>query len=326
MFRDDSAASFYHAYRILECLLRCFPADVYEGLCGDNKATERVSQMLRYVGFAPVGELLVMLICLTPVPRMSQLYIASAKNRWMFFEQISQWILMLKITEVVVNPEATCFVNHTVDAEQHSGAATQVLQELIEKLSLEDTGELLLQPLGYTTELLDQLVNTTLNVDVSESRRRSAGRLLCFLLRRAAEPEIMCMLATQPGAPPHPTVVPNRLFPLRERIIVHMETRMGELFESILSYNSAERIAAQGQSSPVGPGPINFSGYTVEQPFGSLRALLVELMTLMVESDENVGNVLPLELWKLLMTWTFKYAHNNIFHSFFYRLVFAILR
>jgi hypothetical protein len=267
-----------------------------------------------------------MLICLTPVPRMSQLYILSSKNRWQFFEQISQWILMLKITEAIVNPEMICATSATVDAEQNSAAAAQVLQELIEKLSLEDTGELLLQPLGYTIELLDHLVNTTLNIHLQESRRRSAGRLLCFLLRRAAEPEIMCLMATQPGAAPQATVVPNRLFPLRERIIIHMESRMSEIFDCILAYNTAERIQLQNEFSPLGPGPILFSGFSVEQPFGSLRALIVELMTLMVESDENVGNIFPVELWRTLIDWSLKYAHNNIYHSFFYRLVFAVLR
>jgi hypothetical protein len=326
IFRDDSAASFYHAYRIIECLLRCFPADVYEGVCGDGKGAERLNSLLRYVGHAPVGELIVMLICLTPVARMSQAYIVSSKNRWQFFEQISQWILMLKITEAIVDPETNCVCSSNVDAEQNSAAAAQVLQELIEKLSLEDTGELLLQPLGYTTELLDHLVNSTLNIHLHESRRRSAGRLLCFLLRRAAEPEIMCLMATQPGAAPAATVVPNRLYPLRERIIIHMESRMSEIFDCILAYNTAERLQLQNEFSPLGPGPINFSGFSVEQPFGSLRALVVELMTLMVESDENVGNVFPLELWKTLIDWSLKYAHNNIYHSFFYRLIFAVLR
>jgi hypothetical protein len=46
----------------------------------------------------------------------------------------------------------------------------------------------------------------------------------------------------------------------------------------------------------------------------------------MVESDEVVAGMIPVELWKLMLGWTTKYAHNNIYHSFFYRLTFAVLR
>jgi hypothetical protein len=49
IYRDDSAASFYHFYRMLECLLRCFPGDVYESICGDGLMSDRMKSMLRYV-------------------------------------------------------------------------------------------------------------------------------------------------------------------------------------------------------------------------------------------------------------------------------------
>jgi hypothetical protein len=87
-----------------------------------------------------VGESLSMLIALTPVSRISQLYQLSLKNRWMFFEQLSQKNFMLKLIEVIVNPHEYCYVNGYINAEQHSACATFVLQELVEKLSVEDAG------------------------------------------------------------------------------------------------------------------------------------------------------------------------------------------
>lgn len=84
IFRDDSAGSFYHAYRIIGCLLRNFPTDVYEAMYNDGKLPERMTAMLRYIGHTPVSELLVMIVALTPLPRSRQLYMMSAKSRWTF--------------------------------------------------------------------------------------------------------------------------------------------------------------------------------------------------------------------------------------------------
>ena len=263
-----------------------------------------------------------MIIALTPISRMSQMYSSSLKNRWQFFEQMSQWIFMLKLTEVVVNPEDVCCCDSYVDAEMHSAAAAQVLQELVEKLSLEDTGELLLQPLGCTTSLLDHLVDAAIDTSAAEARRRSAIKLLCFLLRRAAEPEIMCMLAPSPGGQPMPSVVPNRLFQLRERIICHIETRMPDVFRVLIAYGAP----ADGADGQPAVAATVYSVYTVEQPFSSMRLLLVELLVLMVESDEAVSIDMPVDLWRQLIAWTLKYAHNNIYHAFFYRILFAVLR
>ena len=87
-FEENSAASFYHIFRIFEFLLRNYPSDVFEGITSDGNLASRISLMLRFVGYPPVSDLLVMLICLTPVPRNSQLYVNCAKYRWNFFEQL----------------------------------------------------------------------------------------------------------------------------------------------------------------------------------------------------------------------------------------------
>ena len=69
IFRDDSAGSFHHAHRLLEFLLRHYPGEVYEGLVSDGMLASRMTAMLRYIGHAPVGDMLVALVCLTPVSR-----------------------------------------------------------------------------------------------------------------------------------------------------------------------------------------------------------------------------------------------------------------
>lgn len=143
-------------------------------------------------------------------------------------------------------------------------------------------------------------------------------QILCFLLRRAAEPEVICMVNTAVGAPPQQTCIPNRLYPLRESIVLHIETRLTEVFNSILRYEELNQELVKDS--------IKYSAYNVKTPFTSLRTSLIELMVLMVESDEAVASTMPVELWKDLMSWTITYAYNSIYHALFYRLVFATLR
>jgi hypothetical protein len=280
--------------------------------------------MMQYIGYPPVCELLVMLIALTPVPRTSQLYVVSAKSRWSFFEELSDCNIMLRITKLIVNAEQYCYLDGYISAEQHTSCATQLFLELIEKLSLEDTGEILLQPLGCTTPLLDLLIDTSIHgQNKHESLRRSCTRLVCFILRRAAESEILCFVNHANGVPPTATYVPNRLYPLRERIVNHVRSRICDITNYLLSFDDvATKLASLSLTLEV----TKYSSYVVEKPFTALRALVVEMLTLMVESDETVAGLIPINLWIVFISWTMTYAHNNIYHALFYRLVFAVLR
>lgn len=266
IFRDDSSGSFYHAYRVIGCLLRCYPAEVYLALCSDNGCIIRMTNLLRNVGCVPVGELIVMVVALTPLSRMSQLYVACNKARGEFFQQLTDCLFLLKITEVIAKPEEFCKIDDDASADMHSSLATQVLQELIEKLSLEDSGESLLQPLGYATELLDILIDATVKPTYDKGIRSSATRLICFLLRRAAEPEIMCIVSPIAGAPPTPTCVANRLFPLRERIINIVENRIEDITNSLINFNNNQIESGQKVE------PLKFAGYSVQEPFTTLRS------------------------------------------------------
>jgi len=323
IFRKDSSGSFYHAYRILEVLLRCFPAEVYEGICADGLVTERMANLLSHVGYAPICELAVMLIALTPVARTSQLYVSSCKARWRYFEELSQWNLMYRITKVMVNPDEHCVHDNYVTLDQHTSAASQLMQELVEKLSLEDSGEILLQPFGYTMQLLDALIDTSIDSNKDDGLRRCTTKLICFLLRRAAEAEIMCFVNNPQSnngnapIPPTATYIPNRLFPLRARIVNHIRERIPEITNCIMGFESDSLSASDA---------IKYSSYEIQKPFSSLRSFIVEMLVLMVESDETVASLIPVELWKLFINWALKYAHNNIYHALFYRLIFAVLR
>lgn len=321
VFRDDSAGSFYHAARVLESLLRTFPAEVFEGMMSDGKLVERMSALLKYIGCPPVGDLIVILIGLTPIPRANPLYVACAQSRWKLFSALSEWILMHKITDIIVNPNGVSFINNDVSAEQQSSSAAQTLQELVEKLSIEDAGEILLQPLGYTEPLLDGLLDCAMksNEDVGQdtgliSSRRCSLRLLSYLLRRSDNPESICFIS-QPGMAPQPVLVPNRLYPLRVLIINHLVDRMSDIEAALIR----ERDTPPGE-------PVSHPGHVVASPFSSHRVQLVELLALLIEGSDAVAPMLTLDIWKTLIHWNFEYVHNNIYHSMFYRILFSTLR
>lgn len=316
VFSDKSAGCFYHVFRILESLLRSFPADVYEAICGDGRATERVGAMLRYLGHVPVNEIIIMLVGMTPIPKTSPLYNTATKSRWAFFEILSQWIFLLKISEIVVKPQEHCCIDTLATAEQHSEAAAQVIQELIERLSIEDSGEILLQPFGFVSSLLYNFIDASIDKSLHDDIRRSAVKLLCLLVRRAAEPEIAC-ISPALGSPPTQTFISNKLFPLRDKIIDHVKKRMNDIMQCIMKSRDDEENESM---------PIKYSSYTIKRPFAVLRSLLIELLVLLVESDESVAACIPIELWENLMEWCVTYAHNNIYHAIFYRLIFAVLR
>lgn len=279
-----------------------------------------MASMLRYIGYSPVGDLLVVMVALTPISRSSPAYSMCAKQRWHFFTGLSEWIFMLRLAEIVVHPEEHCYCSDYITPEQHSAAAAQTLQDLVEKLSIEDLGEILLQPLGYTVELLEHLLNVSCNSEENPSeslvnRRRASLRLLIFLLKRSANPENICFFVSAAGSPPTPQLVPNRLHPLRPLLLKYLNSRSSDILGALLA-----TTRAASKESVVHPGHVT----TV--PFSSHRAQLVELLVLMVEADETVSLTITVELWKHLISWNFEYPHNNIYQALFYRLLFAVLR
>lgn len=57
-----------------------------------------------------------------------------------------------------------------------------------------------------------------------------------------------------------------------------------------------------------------------------LRYVLVGVILEIVNRDSRQLDVLPVELWKVLCSWFFRYPHNNLYHDVFYKLVFKTLR
>lgn len=323
VFSLTSAGSFYHAYRVFECLLRSYPNEVFEGLQGDGQLSGRLDSVVRHIGYAPVCELLLMLVALTPLPRSSSIYVACVKQRGLFFDELGRYNLFRRLTEALVQTTSVCHTGAYVGSETHRSAAAQLLQDLVEKLSLEEQGEAWLTPLvafdAATTQpcsVLQQLLNNMVDRDVDESVRRHCAKVVCFLLKRAAEQDIVCFVAGPNNGPPTASFLPNRLFPLRERIVTAVRDSVPRIVDCLATFDDERSGVAEGARG----------GDAKLPPFSSLRAYLVEVLALGVESDETVASAISERLWQRLIAWCLRYCGSNIYHALFYRLVFAVLR
>jgi hypothetical protein len=278
-----------------------------------------MGRLLRYIGYPPVGDLLVILIGLTPLPRSSPLFVAASPARWKFFQALSEWVFLLRLSEAVVSPSEFCITSEYISGEQHCSAAAQTLSEIVEKLSNDDMGELLLQPLGHSPAIIDSFfLKGTSNdrASVSVTCQRSCLRFLCFLLKKSANPNNVIYVSGGPSSPPVPSSIPNRLYQLRGMII--------DLFSSNLSVLQSALIetATTASDDPV----VNHPGHVCATPFSSHRTQLVEMLVLIVEASPSIAQDILIDLWRLLIGWNFEFAHNNIYHASFYRLIFVVLR
>lgn len=314
VFREDSAGSFYHAARVIETLLRVLPSEVYTALVSDGQLEERMKRLLRHIGYPPVGDLLVILVGLNPFPRSSP----APPARWKFFHALSDWVFLLRLSEIVVRPSEFCLTSEYISSEQHSSAAAQTLSEIVEKLSNDDMGQFLLQPLGYSAALIESFFQEATRSDVdsfSITCQRSCLKFLSFLLKKSGNENNVIYLSGGPSNPPVPASIPNRLYPLRGMII--------DLF---LDNFFVLETALIGTASPNDSVPVNHPGHSCSVPFSSYRTQLVELLVLIVEASPSIAQNVSIDLWKLLISWNFEYSHNNIYHSSFYKLIFAVLR
>lgn len=85
-------------------------------------------------------------------------------------------------------------------------------------------------------------------------------------------------------------------------------------------------LSIPGESGAGDAEAVAHPGYEVKRPFTMLRYVLVGLIVEIIERDPKQLGALPVELWKVLCSWFFRYPHNNLYHAVFYKLVFKALR
>ena len=331
VFEDDSAGSFYHAYRIIDLLLRCYPLEVLTSLTSDGDFPAKIMKMLRHIGYPPVAELLAVIITMGTVPRGSVLFSTCEEAREDLLRDLVNMNFFSKLVQVAIHPEDYCVITENVSGEIHSQFASQLFQECIEKLSHEEEGEWALQPIGDpSADVLRPLLDTVLDSNSRASTRRGCARSLEFLCRQASEPELMSGVAGGSVVGIQPSV-PNRLFAQREAIIQHLSAGFVPLLNLVTTMEPSRAELGESSGLALGGGEDGkenfvYPTHSVLHPMSTLRIAFFDLLVLLIESDADLTSLITAGMWRQLISWAKEYAHNNVYHAILFRIIYCVLR
>ncbi|OQR96126.1 hypothetical protein ACHHYP_16909 [Achlya hypogyna] len=324
LFQTNSRGNFRHGCRLLDRLLRYHLDDVYKTIA--NGGVERyINSMLLHLEEAPVADVFLAMICKPHNPSFLRMYKSSPDAKWRFFSGLSEMNLLSTLGDHICKPTYS---------EEHAVAAADVFLELIDRLAADDNGELLLQPLGHSTQLLNDLIKTFLDVpDVDDphsyleppcGRRQAALRCLLGLLHKSSLEQV-------PGPPTSPyhsfgativNLVPNQLLSLRPRIFAHVGRHGIDAFLAFLVHTHR----AQTKFAHAPRFSVQHTGYAVAFPFTGFRLDLVQMVDELVGNDPSLLSHFTLEAWQALVHWFLAYPHNNLYAGIFARLLLAALR
>lgn len=164
VFLPNSAGSYYHACAVMRVLITYHLDAVYETVGKNQKSVRKyIGSMLNYMSQPPVGEIVADLIC-CPVQQtqLSQKPVVLPAHRptqpfahkWRMYRSLAEWRVVLVLASHV-------YTRGYPDA--HVSAAAEVFLVLIRRLSTDDNGEMLLQPLCHCQELVEGLAAAVIN-------------------------------------------------------------------------------------------------------------------------------------------------------------------
>jgi len=332
VFQRDAQGNLRHACRVIDHLLRFYLDDVYDVLGKDAATVQRyMGVMLPYLEHAPVAELFLTLVCKPHSAAVMRFYASTPPKKWVFFRALSEWKVLLVLAEHVCSVEF---------GEIHTIGAADVFVELLDRLAADENGQLLLQPAAYCPELLEGLIKAAVEPEdpKSDAKQRTVGQrtaaMKCVfrLLQKSTLEKVQ-------GPPTSPyqsfgativNLVPNQLGPLREKIYELVEQHLGELLRYLIQkYVSQQNIEMPDEESgkPLPESAVRHTAYVVKVPFTELRLTLVEaLVEIVAHNPRLMSEHFDANVWRVLVTWFFEYAHNNLYHAAFYQLVFIALR
>jgi hypothetical protein len=290
-------------------------------LCSDGNLISRLSTMLRYIGQANVSDLVLALITLSPLSRANPLGTTGLRLRKEYYDQLNRGNILQKLVDIIVAPEQHIAPSAPLSSEHFSSASTQLFNDLVEKLSLEETAEQLLQALGNSSHILYQLINAALDNKQSDLVQNSCLKILAFLIKLSADPEVVVFASGPSGVLIAPTSVPSVLHPLHNRIINFIEVQITSIIGTLIEYDEEKEGTALHSTEAV-----KHPGYSVKVPFSWRRILLLEVVVRLVESKASAIAFFTPEFLKILMAWIVEYPHNNMLQNLVYRIVFVILK
>ncbi|CAN0391565.1 unnamed protein product, partial [Ectocarpus sp. 12 AP-2014] len=221
VFWPSAKGSLHHACCVLDYLLRSYADEVFETLGRSRESLERhLGPMLRWAEYSPVSETMVKLLTFPSVggavAGAAVNYQTSAPSKWRLYSGLADWRFLLRVAENIFDRECS---------DSYASACADLLLEVVDRLSSDDNGELLLQPIGYCKELVDGLAAMAVDQGLPLERRTDSARTLLGITQKAADANIVFVNARTSMYDSHPTttVVPNRLSSVRE--LLHEQLR-----------------------------------------------------------------------------------------------------
>jgi hypothetical protein len=325
IFQNNSVGNLRHGCRIIDHLLRFRLDDVYEVLGKDADTVKRyVGLMMNYIDHAPVADVLLNLVCKPHNPALIRHYSCSPQRKWAFFRALSEWKFLLVLGQRV------CSDDHS---ESQTIAAAEVFCELLDRLAADENGEILLQPAAYCPELLEGFVRIAVDRKVPHTNAQRTAAMKCVL--RLLQKSVIEKVQGPPTSPYQSfgativNLVPNQLASLRERIYALVENHMEDFLKYLLEkYQDQQNILMNLDSgAPLPETAVKHTSYVCKAPFTELRLTLV--LTLVEIASQNPAKLeqhFTTSVWRVLLSWFFEYAQNNLYHAAFYQLVFIAIR
>ncbi|OQS02112.1 hypothetical protein THRCLA_05493 [Thraustotheca clavata] len=324
LFQTNSHGNFRHGCRLLDRLLRYHLDDVYKTIA-ESGVERYINSMLLYLEEAPVADVFLAMICKPHNAAFLRMYKSTPDAKWRFFRGLAEMKLLVALGEHVCKPEYS---------EAHAVAAADVFLELIDRLAADDNGELLLQPAGHSTQLLNDFIKTFLDVPNTKDplsylappcgRRQAALRCLLGLLHKSSLEQVQ----GPPTSPYHSfgativNLVPNQLLSLRSRIFSHVG---GHGITKYLDF-IVQQYRAQIKVSGTKDFTIKHTGYSVQFPFTAFRMDLIQMVEELVRNDPALLEHFTFETWQALVFWFLQFPHNNLYQGIFCRLIFSAIR
>jgi hypothetical protein len=161
-----------------------------------------------------------------------------------------------------------------------------------------------------STSFIDGLFKAVSSEDDSCSleQRQACANVLRELLLKSGEKVFEQTDFSKP--------IPNMLSAIHDKLHEHAIVHLEKLCTVITNMENQKSVASS----------IPFSSYAVKRPFGMFRFTLVEILAdLIVNAPKSLDKV-PAALWRVLSTWFLDYAHNNLYHGQFWKIVQVAVR
>lgn len=176
VFWEGARGSFYHTCRVLDYLIRFYSDQVFDAVGHNAKCVERhFGPSLKWLAHPPVSDTVISKIIAAPGTRSSGPNGSTPGCRWKLLTSLSEWRLLLRLGQLVYD------LNYP---QELASACADLMLDVVDGLSGDESGELLLQPIGHCPELVNGLVDVACSMSAPQQRRTDATRVLVGLLKK----------------------------------------------------------------------------------------------------------------------------------------------